>query len=183
MLWWSTVSIVFCATAGHSSCDRNLGDWFQKLVTELRRVVGLHQILAVNVITCLEPLLNCQCRLKYWYCGYTWRNILLRLIGLTVTETNITKVQKQDLEKTLKVWKDVGMACQKICKQGRDIDRIVKVNLQSPISTFTMQGWGFVTLPSLLYPYLVCILFGIPSLHLFITFLSFTSMINYKTCL
>ena len=37
--------------------------------TELRRVVGLHQILAGSVITCLEPLLNSQCRFKFW--GYT----------------------------------------------------------------------------------------------------------------
>ena len=29
---------------------------------------------------------------------------------------------------------DVGMSCQKVCKQGRD-DIIVKVNLQSPIPT------------------------------------------------
>ena len=37
----------------------------------------------------------------------------------------------------------------------------------------TMHGLGFVNLPSLLYhPYLVCILFGMPSLHLF-TFLMF----------
>ena len=35
----------------------------------------------------------------------------------------------------LKMLKDVGMACQKVCKQGRD-DIIVKVNLQSPIPTF-----------------------------------------------
>ena len=34
--------------------------------------------------------------------------------------------------KTLKMYKDVGMACQKVCKQGRD-DIIVKVNLQSLI--------------------------------------------------
>ena len=33
-----------------------------------------------------------------------------------------------------------------------------------------MQGWDFVYLPSLLHvyhPYLVCMLFGVPSLHLF----------------
>ena len=37
------------------------------------------------------------------------------------------------------VGKDVGMACQKVCKQGRG-DIIVKVNLQSPIPTsFTLQ--------------------------------------------
>ena len=34
--------------------------------------------------------------------------------------------------KTLKMLKDVGMACQKACKQGKD-DIIVKVNLQSLI--------------------------------------------------
>ena len=33
----------------------------KKFGTELQRVVGLHQILAGNVITRLEPLLNCQC--------------------------------------------------------------------------------------------------------------------------
>ena len=33
----------------------------EKLRAELRRVVGFYQILAGNVITCLEPLLNCQC--------------------------------------------------------------------------------------------------------------------------
>ena len=77
------------------------------------------------------------------------------------------------------------MACQKAWKQGRD-DIIVKVNLQSPIPTLqlqtgvkvkTMQGWGFVYLPSLLYhPYLVFMLFGMPSLHLF-TFVMF-----FKSC-
>ena len=36
-------------------------------------------------------------------------------LGLTVTEINIKKVQEQ--EKNIK---DVGMACQKVCKQGRD---------------------------------------------------------------
>ena len=30
------------------------------------------------------------------------------------------------------MWKDVGMACHKVCKQGRD-DIIVKENLQRPI--------------------------------------------------
>ena len=39
--------------------------------TELRRVVGLHQILTGNVITFLEPLLNCQSRFKFWGCSYT----------------------------------------------------------------------------------------------------------------
>ena len=50
------------------------------------------------------------------------------------------------------------MACQKVCKQGRD-DIIVKVNLQSPI-------------PTSFYITVCCILFGMPSLHPF-TFLMF----------
>ena len=52
-------------------------------------------------------------------------------LGVTVTEINIKKVQKQDLKKHYNV-KDEGMACQKVCKQGRD-DIIVKVSLQSLI--------------------------------------------------
>ena len=60
----------------------------------------------------------------------------------------------------------------KVCKQGRD-DIIVKVNIQSPILTLQlyssvekMQEGGFVCLSSLSYhPYLVCILFGVPSLR------------------
>ena len=32
--------------------------------------------------------------------------------GLTVTEINIKEIQKQDFKKALKMWKDVGMACQ-----------------------------------------------------------------------
>ena len=48
---------------------------------------------------------------------------------------------------------------------------VVNDNVQLHSSVKKMQGWGFVYLPSLLYhPYLVCIIFGIPSLHLF-TFL------------
>ena len=43
-------------------------------------MVGLHQILAGNVIRCLEPLLNdCQCCL--FFLG----------LGLTITEINIKK--------------------------------------------------------------------------------------------
>ena len=41
-------------------------------------------------------------------------------LGLTVTEINIKKVQKQDF-KNIKNVKDVGMACQKVCKQGREM--------------------------------------------------------------
>ena len=41
-----------------------------------------------------------------------------------------------------------------------------------------MQGWGFLYLPSLLdHPYLVCIHFGVPSLHLFTFFSSSLSCI------
>ena len=43
----------------------------KKFCTELRSVVGLHQILAGNVITFLEALLNCQCHFKFWGCSYT----------------------------------------------------------------------------------------------------------------
>ena len=50
------------------------------------------------------------------------------------------------------------MACQKVCKQGRD-NIIVKVNLQSPI-------------PTSFYITVYCILFGMLSLHRF-TFLMF----------
>ena len=38
---------------------------------------------------------------------------------------------KQDLKNIKNVKKDVGMACQKVCKRGRD--DIVKVNLQTLI--------------------------------------------------
>ena len=43
--------MVFCGAAGQSSCDRKSGDWpcFKKFGMELRRVVGLHQIVAGNV--------------------------------------------------------------------------------------------------------------------------------------
>ena len=37
-------------------------------------------------------------------------------LGLTVTEISIKKVEKQDLKNI----KNVRMACQKVCKQGRD---------------------------------------------------------------
>ena len=44
----------------------------------------------------------------------------------------------------------------------------------------TMQGWGFANLTSLLYPpYLVCILFGMPSLHPF-TFKCFVSLVSNR---
>ena len=44
-----------------------------------------------------------------------------------------------------------------------------------------MQGCGFVNLPSLLHhPYLVCTLFGMPSLHPF-TFLMFLSLCTFQS--
>ena len=60
----------FCASAGPGqlSCDRNSGKQF---CTKVQRVVDLHQILAGSVVTFLEPLLNCQCRFKFWGCSYT----------------------------------------------------------------------------------------------------------------
>ena len=46
--------------------------------------------------------------------------------------------------------------------------------LQLQTNVKTMQGWGFVNLPLLLHHhYLVCILFGMPSLHPFTFFLMF----------
>ena len=71
------------------------------------RVVGpssrsswLHFILHI-IITCLEPLLNCQRRFKSTGVGVTLEKFFLGL-GLTVTEINIKKVQKQDLKLTIK---------------------------------------------------------------------------------
>ena len=52
-------------------------------------MVGL-QILAGNVITFLEPLLNCQCHFKFWGWSYTLEIFFLGL-GLTITEINIKK--------------------------------------------------------------------------------------------
>ena len=80
-------------------------------------MVGLHQILAGNVITCLEPQLNCQCRF---------------FLGLRLTVTDQNRYRNKTY-KTLKMTKDVGMAYQKVCKQGRRDDIIAKVNSQSPI--------------------------------------------------
>ena len=50
--------------AGQSSCDRQ-NVWY-----------GAPELHIIN--TCLELLLNCQCRFKFWGCGYTL-NIHLRL--------------------------------------------------------------------------------------------------------
>ena len=61
-------------------------------------MVGLHQILAGNVITSLEALLNCQCHFKL-LCQIQWlylylKEILLVGLDLTVTEINIKKKYK-----------------------------------------------------------------------------------------
>ena len=89
-------------------------------------MVGLHQILAGR-IECYY-MLGTTTKLSMQF--QVLKEIFFLGSGLTVTEINIKKVQKQDLKNI----KNVGMACQKACKQGRD-DIIVKVNLQSPIPT------------------------------------------------
>ena len=61
-------------------------------------MVGLHQILAGNVITFLEPLLNCQCPFLSSGVVVTLEIFFLGL-GLTVTEINIKKGQKQNFKK------------------------------------------------------------------------------------
>ena len=94
-------------------------------------MVGLHQILAGKAITCLEPLrTKLSIRFKFL------KKIYILLRCRSNCKLTSKKVQKQDLEKkkTLKMQKNVGMACQKVSQQGRD-DIIVKVNLQSPIPT------------------------------------------------
>ena len=103
-------------------------------------------------------------------------------IFLTATEININKVQKQDFKNIdVKRCRDGKPKCM----QTRYSDVIiVKVNLQSPIPTsfyITVSNWcendaGMrlckftITIISSLY--LVCLLFGMPSLHLF-TFIIF----------
>ena len=62
------------------------------------------------------------------------------------------KVHKTRKEKSLKMKRDVGMACQKVTQTREDIK--VKVNIQSPMpascyitvhfSVRKMQGWGYV---------------------------------------
>ena len=71
-------------------------------------------------------------------------------LGLTVTEIKIKKVQKQG-NKNIRNVKDVGMACKKVCKQGRGKD----VGMRLCIFTFTFTS------------YLLCILFGMQSLYIF----------------
>ena len=64
---------------------------FRKFGSELRRVVGLHQTLAGNVITCLEPLLNkfANAVSSSGVVITLERNILLRLRS----KINVQKVQ------------------------------------------------------------------------------------------
>ena len=104
--------IVFCAGFSWSVVMRLK---FRRLVSKsLVRSsgeVGLQQILAGNVITCLETLINCQC------CFNLVLGLQLHLkeifffgLGVTVTEINIKKVQKQDLKNIKNV---------KGCRDGR----------------------------------------------------------------
>ena len=77
------------------------------------------------------------------------------------------------------------MVCQKVCEQDRDD---IIVNLQHPIPTsfyITVANWCEndagtrlckFTFSLLYHPYLVCILFGMPSLH------PFTFVIFFKSC-
>ena len=60
------------------------------------------------------------------------------------------------------------MACQKVCKQGRD-DIIVKVNLQSPIPTrFTLQlNWCENDAGMRLCKFTFTIISSLPCLHTF----------------
>ena len=88
---------VFCASAGQSSCDRNSGEWLQDVWYGAPESGWPSSDSTSNVITCLEPLLNCQCRFKFWGCTaiVTFeRNLLHRLRS----EINIKKVQKQDFK-------------------------------------------------------------------------------------
>ena len=101
------VSCLCCSWFGRHVIEiQEIG--LKKFRTELQRVVGLHQILAGNVITCLklvlcphpfergvgttsvEPLVNAVSRFE--------RKIFFLGLSVTVTEINIKKVQKEDLK-------------------------------------------------------------------------------------
>ena len=82
---------------------------------------------------------------KFWGCSSstcTFEKILFLHLGLTVTEINTKKYRN----KKIKNIKNVGMACQKVCKQGRD-DVCMYVNKgqtpwQSPMPTsFSHYSW------------------------------------------
>ena len=85
--------------------------------------VGLQQILPGNVITWFQVLVLWLHVKEIFFLG----------LGVTVTEVNIKKLQKQDLKniKNVKGCRD-GMPKS---MQTRWDDIIVKVNLQSPIPT------------------------------------------------
>ena len=59
-------NVLMSAAAGQLSCSQNSENWFQKFgYGAPESVVGLHQILVGNVITCLDKFV------KFWGCGYT----------------------------------------------------------------------------------------------------------------
>ena len=79
------------ASAGQSSCDRSFvlrssGEWLAH---------GLHQIIAGNVITKLS--------ISFQSSGVV---ATLEIFFMTVTDINIKKVQKQDLKKNVKGYRD-----------------------------------------------------------------------------
>ena len=57
---WSVVKFQAVLQLVSRHVIENSGDRpLKKFRMDLRKVVGLHQILTGNVIACLEPLLNC----------------------------------------------------------------------------------------------------------------------------
>ena len=86
----------------------------------------------LHIITCLEPLLNCQCCFKIQVLGL-WL-YLKEILGLAVTVIDIKNVQKQE-NKYIKDLQRCREARLKVCKQGRN-DIEVKVNIQSLIPTY-----------------------------------------------
>ena len=63
--------------------------------------------------------------------------------------------------------KNVGMACQKVCKQGRDPSQHLFSILHAGVKK--MQGWGFVYVPSFSFHFHTTITFisSLPCLHTF----------------
>ena len=109
---------------------------------------------------------------------YYTREAFFLGLGLTVTEEKSaeTRLKKHSKCKMMYGW---HAKLEKGTQTRRD-DTIVKVNYKAlSLHIFTSQLQGFVNLLSLLYhPYLVCILFFIPSLHHF-TFECFLSLVIY----
>ena len=87
------MNIVFCGSAGQSS-----GDWFEKYCTELRRVVGLHQISSWQCYYILGSTTKLSMPFQILGLYLYLKEIFLVGLRLTVTEINIKKVQKQDLK-------------------------------------------------------------------------------------